>query len=51
MKIERKKNEKLAANLFDKKEYVIHIRNSKQTLHHGLELKNVRKVIKFNQDP
>ena len=34
MKIE--KFEKLVANLHDKTEYVIHIRNSKQTLNHGL---------------
>ena len=34
MKIE--KVEKLVANLHDKIEYVIHIRNLKQTLNHGL---------------
>ena len=34
MKIE--KFEKLVANLHDKTEYVLHIRNSKQTLNHGL---------------
>ena len=34
MKIE--KVEKLVANLHDKTEYVIHIRNLKQTLNHGL---------------
>ena len=37
MKIE--KVEKLAENLHDKEEYIIHIRNSKQTLNHGLVLK------------
>ena len=47
MKIE--KIEKLAANLHDKEEYVIHIRNLKQALNHGLVLKNVHRVIKFNQ--
>ena len=48
MKIE--KVEKLVANLHDKTEYVIHIRNSKQELNHGLVLKDVHKVIKFNQN-
>ena len=48
LKIE--KIEKLAANVHDKNEYVIHIRNLKQTLNHGLVLKKVRKVIKFNQE-
>ena len=37
MKIE--KVEKLVENLHDKEEYIIHIRNSKQTLNHGLVLK------------
>ena len=37
MKIE--KVEKLVSNLHDKTEYVIHIRNLKQALNHGLILK------------
>ena len=48
MKIE--KVEKLAANLHDKTEYVIQIRNVKHALNHGLVLKKVQKVIKFNQN-
>ena len=44
-----KKVEKLATNLHDKTEYVIHIKNLKQALNHGLILKNVHRVIKFNQ--
>ena len=32
-----------------KKEYVAHMRNSKQTLNHGLVFKKVHRVIKFNQ--
>ena len=40
--------EKLVANLHDKTEYVIHIRNLKQALNHGLALKTVYKVINFN---
>ena len=45
MKIE--KLQKLLANLHDKTEYVIHIRNSKQALNHGLVLEKVHKVIKI----
>ena len=47
MKLEKVK--KLVANLHDKTEYVIHIRSLKQALNHGLILKNVHRVIKFNQ--
>ena len=43
------KVEKFVANLHDKNEYVIHIRNLKQALTHGLVLKKVHRVIKFNQ--
>ena len=46
MKIE--KMEKLVANLHDKTDYVIHIRDLKQPLNHGLVLKKVHRVIKFN---
>ena len=48
MKIE--KIEKLAANLHDKTEYVIHMRNLKQALNHGLAFKKVHRVIRFNQN-
>ena len=48
MKIE--KVEKLVANLHDKTEYVNHIRNLEQELNHGLVLKKVHRVIKFNQN-
>ena len=44
-----KKVKKLVTNLHDKTEYVIHIRNLKQALNHGLILKKVHRVIKFNQ--
>ena len=43
------KVEKLVANLHDKNENVKHIRNLKQALNHGLVLKKVHRVIKFNQ--
>ena len=46
MKIE--KVEKLVANLSDKKEYTIHIRNLKQELNQRLALENLLRVIKFN---
>ena len=48
MKIE--KVEKLVANLHDKNEYVIRIRNLKQALSHELVLKKVHRVIEFNQN-
>ena len=48
-RIKLEKFEKLVANLHDKTEYVIHIRNLKQALNHGLILKKVHRVIKFNQ--
>ena len=44
------KVEKFVANLHDKTEYVIHIRNLKQALYHRLALKKVHRVIKFNQN-
>ena len=47
MKIE--KVEKLVNNLHDKTEYVIDIRNLKQALIRGLDLKKAHKLIKINQ--
>ena len=44
-----KKFEKIVTKLHDKTEYVIHIRNLKQALNHELFLKNVYRIIKFNQ--
>ena len=43
------KVQKLVTDLHDKTEHVIHIRNFKQALNHGLILKKVHRVIKFNQ--
>ena len=43
------KVEKLVANLHDKSEYFIHIKNLKQALSHALFLKKIHKVIKFNE--
>ena len=38
------------ANLHDKTEYLIHIRNLKQISNHGLVTKKVHRLIKFNQN-
>ena len=43
------KYSKLACNLYDKENYVVHIRALKQALMHGLKLKKVHKVLQFNQ--
>ena len=50
---ERMKNgkcKKLVCNLYDKRNYVVHIRSLKQALNHGLILKKVHRVIQFNQE-
>ena len=39
---------KFVTNLYNKNEYVIHIRNLRQALNHVLILKKVHRVIKFN---
>ena len=49
-RMKMKKFEKLVANLRDKTEYAAHIRNLKQVLNHGLALKRVHRVIKFNEN-
>ena len=48
MKID--KCNKLVCNLYDKKNYVVHVRSLKQALNHGLILKKVHRVIQFNQE-
>ena len=40
--------EKLVTNSDDKTDYVIHIRNLKELINHGLIIKNVHRVIKFH---
>ena len=47
MKIDKCK--KLACNLLNKKEYVVHIKSLKKALNHGLKLKKVHRIIEFNQ--
>ena len=41
---------KLVCNLFDKNDYVVHIKSLKQTLNYGLMFKKVHKVIQFNRE-
>ena len=48
-KIVINKVEKLVPNLYDKKNYVIHIRALDQALKHGLILEKVHRVIEFEQ--
>ena len=43
------KCKKLACNLYGKKDYVVHIRQLKQALIHGLIFKKVHRVIQFYQ--
>ena len=45
------KTRKLVTTFQDKENYVVHISALPQTLNHGLILKEVRKVIKFDQSP
>ena len=45
-----KKSKSLKANLRDKTEYVIYIRNFKKAVNYELVLKKVHRVIKFNQN-
>ena len=40
---------KLVTNSYDKNGHIIHIRNLKQAINHGLVLKNIHRVITFNQ--
>ena len=48
-RMEVNKCKKLVCNLFNKKKYIIHINALKQALNHGLKLKKIRRVIKFNK--
>ena len=49
-RMKTRKVKKLLANLHDQTENVIHIRILKQALNHGLVLKKLHRIIKFNQN-
>ena len=48
-RIKNRNFEKLVANLYDKREYIIHIKNLKQAIYHEFLLKKVHKVINLKQ--
>ena len=48
--MEINKCKKLVCNLYNKKKYVLHINSLKQALNHGLKLKNIHRIIEFNQE-
>ena len=48
-RMEVNKCKKLVCNLFNEKKYVAHINSLKQALNHGMKLKKINRVIKFNQ--
>ena len=48
--IKIQKFDKAVANLHDKTEYLMHIRNLKQALNYRLLLKIIHRAIKFNQN-
>ena len=49
-RMEINKCKKLVRNLYNKKKYVVHINSLKQALNHGLKLKNIHRIIEFNQE-
>ena len=49
-RMEINKCNKLVCNLYNKKKYVVHINSLKQALNHGLKLKQIHRIIKFNQE-
>ena len=48
-RMEINKCKKLICNLSNKKKYVIHVNSLKQVLNHGLKLKQIHRIIEFNQ--
>ena len=47
--MEINKCKKVVCNLYDKKKYVVHINSLKQALNNGLKLKEIHRIIGFNQ--
>ena len=45
-----KKCNELVYSIYDKENYVVHIRALKQALNHGLMLKQLHRVIQLNQE-
>lgn len=45
------KTEKLLLTLYDREKYVVHYRMLKLALRHGLKLKKVHRILKFDQSP
>ena len=48
--MEINKCKKLVCNLYDKKKYVVHINSLKLALNDGLKLKEIHRIIEFNQE-
>ena len=48
--MEINKCKKLVCNLYNKKKYVVHINSLKQALNHGLKIKQIHRIIEFNQE-
>lgn len=46
-----KKDKKLLATLYNKKNYVVHIENLKFAIRHGLTLRKIHRVLSFRQKP
>ena len=51
LKLKHKDITKLVPNLCDKRHYILHLRNLKQCMSHGLQLKKIHRAIGFTQSP
>ena len=48
--MEINKCKKLVCNLYNNKKYVVQINSLKQALNHGLKVKEIHRIIEFNQE-